>query len=79
MASYQFDGIFRDTSWTELPSPEDVRTSVERAIRGATSQVFAIEVSRIDVTTFSDDLPTTNPQGWPWADVLVNWEVPDGD
>lgn len=79
MASYQFDGVFRDTSWTGLPSPDDVRASVKRAIRGATPQVFAIEVSRIEVTTFSDDLPTTNPQGWPRADVVVNWEVPDGD
>ena len=79
MATYQFDGIFRDTSWTELPSPEDVKASVERAIRGATPQVFAIEVSRINVTTLEAKLPQTNPQGWPWADVLVNWEVPDGD
>ena len=79
MTAYQFDGVFRDNSWAELPSPDDVKTSVERAIRGATPQVFAVYVSRIDVTTFEADMPAVIPQGWPHADVVVEWEVPDDD
>ncbi len=79
MTSYQFDGVFRDTSWQGLPSPEEVKVSIERAIRGATPQVFAIEIDRIDVTSLNADLPAAMPHGWPSADVIVNWEVTDGD
>jgi hypothetical protein len=79
MTNYQFDGVFRDSSWRELPSNDEVKASVERAIRGATPQVFGIKVSRIDVTTLEATLPEVMPQGWPHADVFVNWEVPDGD
>lgn len=79
MASYQFDGIFRDTSWTKLPSPENVEASVKRAIRGATPQVFKIEISRTDVTSFNADVPAAIGIGWPRAYILVNWTVPDGN
>ena len=78
MSQYQFDGVFRDSSWGgELPSNDEVKVSVERAIRGATPQVFKVEVSRIDISALGDELPATISQGWPWADVIVDWEVTD--
>ena len=79
MTKYQFDGVFRDTSWTHLPLPDEVKASVERAIRGATPQVFAVEIGRIDVTTFDDDLPAKMAQGQPSAHVIVSWGVTDDD
>ena len=79
MTSYQFDGVFRDTSWTHLPSPDEVKVSVQRAIRGANPQVFAVEIDRIDVTIYNADLPQKMAAGWPKADVIVNWRVSDDE
>ena len=73
--SYQFDGKFFDLAWTELPSPDEVKVSVTKAIAGSSPQVFGIEVDRADVTTFEDHFLGFIPAGWISADVVVRWDV----
>ena len=72
---YQFDGDFYDSSWTELPTPGEVETSVTQAIAESHTNVFKITVDRVDVTTFDDPFPGFIPAGYINAQVVVRWEV----
>jgi len=75
MGEYQFEGTFRDASWTELPSPEEVKESVAKAISEAHAQVFGTEVTKIDVSDVGNRLPGRLAGGYPQADVVVTWET----
>ncbi len=72
---YQFDGEFMDSSWTGLPSPDEVKASVVRAITKSSTSVFKVKVERVEVTAFEDPLPEFIPAGHISADVVVRWEV----
>jgi hypothetical protein len=75
MGKYQFEGTFRDASWTELPSPEEVKESVARAIGEAHSQVFGIQITKVDVSDVISRFPERLAGGYPEADVVVRWET----
>ncbi len=75
MTRYQFEGSFRDSTWSTLPSPEDVRRSVTAAIAGSSTAVFAITIERVEVTSLGSDLPSWMPGGYPEAHVVVEWQV----
>ncbi len=76
---YQFDGEFMDSSWATLPSPEEVKVSVIRAIAESSPQVFKITVDRVDVTVMNDPVPEFIPAGFITANVVVRWDVDDDD
>ena len=77
--SQLFDGEFRDSSWTDLPSPDEVKASVTRAITKSSSNVFEVKVERVEVTAFKDPLPEFIPAGYISASVVVRWDVNDDD
>ena len=72
---YQFDGEFIDSSWTELPSPEEIKESVTRAITEANTNVFQIRVSRVDITMLGKPIPAFIPARPIVANVVVSWEA----
>jgi len=76
---YQFDGEFMDSSWIDLPSPDEVKASVTRAIAESNPQVFKISVDRADVSVFNDPLPGFIEAGYIKSHVVVRWDVKDDD
>lgn len=78
MTRYQFDGDFYSTAWTSLPTEDEVKEELARAIsESAQGSVFGMEVGRVDVQGYDDDFPRFRPSSGPVAHVVVSWSVED--